>query len=816
MARLMAYQLGIDIGTTFTAAAVSRRGNVEAATLGSRAPAVPSVLYLREDGTFLIGEAAEHRAATDPGRVAREFKRRVGDPTPILLGGTPFSAESLTAKLMRWVVDAVSEGEGERPERIAVTHPANWGPFKKDLLSEAIRLADLGPAMTLTEPEAAAIFHATTERVTAGEVVAVYDLGGGTFDSAVLRKTSSGFGILGTPEGIERLGGIDFDEVVFAHVRASLGGALDALDPLDPGAVAAVARLRRDCVEAKETLSSDTDAAIPVLLPTVQTQVRLTRAEFEAMVRPAIADTIAALSRSLRSANVEPADVSAVLLVGGSSRIPLVAQMISSELGRPVAVNAHPKHSVALGAAVAAAAAQGTETAEVSPPAEEPSAPPPDEPSPPRAEPARRERAVTRDDFAQVAAAPPRPPARAGAGPRFKVAAGIVAAILVLSGGAFFLLRDGGGEPAGSKAPESPRTPPPGPVEFERVASSAFRGPGTQELTRISSGAPGLVAAGLDDADGDGGDAAVWTSPDGAAWTRIPHDEAVFGGEGRQQVFGLTDDGKLAVGFDAGDAAVWQSPDGLTWNRVSDTTGVLGGAGEQNMNRVVEIDGTFVAVGYDTSGGDGDAAVWTSVFGTDWTRVDPVEDVMGGPGEQRMRAVGGYPDLLVAAGFDTSGGDEDAAMWFSENQQDWERVAHDEAVFGGDGDQQIGAIAVSAEGVLVAVGFDSGRRGTDAAVWTSEDGRSWERVGTQALSADGAQELRFVIPHEGGFVAVGDDRDDAAVWSSPDGREWLRERASGFGGPGRQSARGAVITGGEMFVAGFTGTDGTIWRAPVE
>jgi molecular chaperone DnaK len=349
------YSLGVDLGTTYTAAAIYRNGQVEIATLGNRAAAIPSVVLLREDETVLTGDAASRRGVTEPDRVAREFKRRVGDTTPIFLGGAPYSAEALMGKLLRAAVDEVSQREGGPPDRIAVTHPANWGPFKKDLLAQSITVADLSNVETLTEPEAAAIHYAHNARVDPGDVVAVYDLGGGTFDAAVLRKTPTGFEILGQPEGIERLGGIDFDAAVFAHVARSLGGALENLDEDDPNAMAAVARLRQECVDAKEALSGDTDASIPVMLPDLQTEVRLTRTEFEGMVRPALADTITALHRALRSAKVEPDQVKAVLLVGGSSRIPLVAQLVGAELGRPVAVDAHPKHSIALGAALAAA-----------------------------------------------------------------------------------------------------------------------------------------------------------------------------------------------------------------------------------------------------------------------------------------------------------------------------------------------------------------------------------------------------------------------------------------------------------------------------
>ncbi|HEV7758312.1 MAG TPA: Hsp70 family protein, partial [Acidimicrobiales bacterium] len=332
-------------------------------TLGNRTASVPSVVFLRDDGEILVGEAATRRATSEPGRVGREFKRRVGDPTPIILGGTPYAAEMLMARLLRWSVDRVQEQQGAPPEALALTHPANWGPYKLDLLRQAIRQVDVDVALTLPEPVAAATFYASQRSLEPGAVVAVYDLGGGTFDAAMVRRKPVGFELIGTPEGIERLGGIDFDEAVFAHVRGALGDTMEELDPDEPASVAAMARLRQECIDAKEALSSDTDVSIPVLLPHLQTEVRLTRREFEDMIRPPISETIVALRRSIRSANVGNDEISAVLLVGGSSRIPLVAQMVAAELGRPIAIDAHPKDAISFGAAIAVAQEKGGKVA---------------------------------------------------------------------------------------------------------------------------------------------------------------------------------------------------------------------------------------------------------------------------------------------------------------------------------------------------------------------------------------------------------------------------------------------------------------------
>jgi actin-like ATPase involved in cell morphogenesis len=351
----VSYFLGIDLGTTYTAAAVWRDGRVEIAGLGSRAPVIPSVVLVRANGEVLTGEVAERRAVIEPQRIAREFKRRVGDPTPLFVGGAPYSAEALTALLLRAVVDRVIVSENGTPAGIGISHPANWGAYKQDLLRQAIRRADLDDVVLVSEPEAAAIHYTSQSRVEPNAVVAVYDLGGGTFDAAVLRRTTTGWDILGEPEGVERLGGVDFDQAVLHHVIDNIGEPYERLDPSDPTTLAAVTRLRQECVEAKEALASDTDATIPVLLPTVHTEVRLTRPEFEDMIRPALNDSIAALHRALRTARVSADEVGSVLLVGGSSRIPLVAQLVGSAFVRPVAVDAHPKHGVALGAAILAA-----------------------------------------------------------------------------------------------------------------------------------------------------------------------------------------------------------------------------------------------------------------------------------------------------------------------------------------------------------------------------------------------------------------------------------------------------------------------------
>jgi molecular chaperone DnaK len=307
----------------------------------------------------VVGEAAERRAGTDPDRVVREFMRRIGDEVPMVIGGVSHSAPEIAALVVSWVVDRVAQREGGPAQGITITHPASWGASTVQAVADALRAVGVPEVLFCTEPQAAAASYSIQERVDTGSTIAVYDLGGGTFDAAVVRKTNAGtFSVLGIPEGNPRLGGVDFDDTVFGHVVAAVP-ALGQPDPQATATIVATARrqrsialCRRECTQAKQALSTDTEVTIPVLLPDVQSQVRLDRAEFEDLIRQQVAQTVEALRRTLRSADVSPQDLDAVLLVGGSSRMPLVAQLVSAELGRPVTADADPQAAIALGAAL--------------------------------------------------------------------------------------------------------------------------------------------------------------------------------------------------------------------------------------------------------------------------------------------------------------------------------------------------------------------------------------------------------------------------------------------------------------------------------
>jgi molecular chaperone DnaK len=342
------YAVGIDAGTTRTAAALSGDGDPQAVQLGAQAFTVPTTVAVTDTGELEIGDAAERVAVRRPHAVARYFKARVGDDVPVLLGGAPWAPALLLAKVQRWAYDQAAALRPAPPAATVLTHPAGWGTYRLDVLRQAAIQSGIPEPILLSEPAAAAT-HCGAGQLAVGATVAVYDFGGGTFDAAVVRREADGFAVLGKPQGIERVGGLNVDEAVLAFVGDALDGALEQLGEDD---VADVVELRRRCSMAKEALADEATTSVPVRLRHVQTDVRITRDDLREMVQPLLAETVTALRRSLESAGVSAADLEQVLLVGGSSRLPLVSETLSAALdGVPVVAEPQPKLAIALGAA---------------------------------------------------------------------------------------------------------------------------------------------------------------------------------------------------------------------------------------------------------------------------------------------------------------------------------------------------------------------------------------------------------------------------------------------------------------------------------
>jgi actin-like ATPase involved in cell morphogenesis len=352
------YFLAIDIGTSRTSAAIARSapdGSLMATPfpLGRSSDNAPTVVFA-SDGELLFGDAAERRGHTQPDRLIREYKRRIGDDVPILVADHAYAPEDLYALTVDWAARAVVEREGATPVRLAITVPAAWGDYRSGLVRAALEAQGWRDVVVISEPEAAARHYEATNPLVDGRVLAVYDFGGGTFDAVALRKESAGaVRIVGAPAGIPDLGGADFDDAIVRHVARTAQIDAATLAGTSSGRMA-LAALRRECVDAKESLSFDSEAVVPVLVGAEHRSVRLSRDEFELMIADDLERTVDAFQDALDAAGVDHADIDAILLTGGTSRIPRVAQVLSDRFDCPIALDADPKAIIALGAARAA------------------------------------------------------------------------------------------------------------------------------------------------------------------------------------------------------------------------------------------------------------------------------------------------------------------------------------------------------------------------------------------------------------------------------------------------------------------------------
>jgi molecular chaperone DnaK len=807
----MAFSLGVDIGTTYTAAALWRNQTVNtarlsvpsSAPLGNHSNAVPSVLFLRDDGTLLVGDAATRRAIAEPGRVAREFKRRMGDDVPIRLDGQSFHAHELAGHLLRWVVDTVSEREGERPGHVVLTHPAEWGEYRRGLLTAAAGTAGLDVDLQagvglLPEPIAAATWYAAQERVEPGALIGIYDLGGGTFDASVVRKTGTGFEVYGEPGGDDSIGGIDFDHALLRHVASAVGVELAGLaDTDDPATASALAALLAAVVDAKEALSADVEAVVPVLLPGLTRQVTVRRGEFEALVRPRLLATVQLFAQIMARAGADPATLRAVLLVGGSSRIPLVSQLLRAELGIPVAVDAHPKYAVSLGAAIAAA------------PRVEPAAPVAGPPAAPVAGPPAVGRAAVVAPPVDVGRSGPIQPGQMGSDRPTSMAGGphatttvdadpapdraepAVAAAVDLAGTGLTAPTDipvSPPRPAGEKPVVTDRDEP------VRIRTRDGEPTGARRRIVVLAFALLVVAAvvvatvvvatvavrGRRSVAPDPGRttlpaAAPTTAPPSVGTARLTG-QLVADPPGPDTMRGVTvrpDGGLVAVGLSVDlHPRAWVRPAGQSWRSVpppSPGTGVMADVAAGRGGQLVAVGWTRDAESVQHP------AVWLSANGETWRQVAPAGDLTA-DGLTELTAIapvtgGGY--LAIGVDRKADSVDGDGAVFRSDNGQDWHRVAA--TGLDGSGPQEVHRIAQTSDGRFVAVGsaLTGARRGP--AVWTSTDGTQWQLTAT---APPGSPTLWAVRPQpDGSVVACG----SAGTVDQPTAGCWLQRGDGGWG-----------------------------------
>jgi molecular chaperone DnaK len=349
--------LGIDFGTCNSSAAVMVDGSLrlvkEPSKLGY---SFPSSVYLTQKGEILVGQLAENNRQLDVRRYRREFKRALGKNQPYLVGERSLTPHDLVTEVLKKLKTEAEKmlaglGKGVITDAVA-TIPATYQQYKRDLMRQAAQVAGFTSVELLEEPVAAAIYYVHQNKNTfkEGEIILVYDLGGGTFDATLMKKNSTGYSILATPMGIENCGGADFDREIFRDLinrcSPNLRQQLKAKEEWRARSI--VSDL---CTDIKHHLSEVEEENIYIPIGQGESY-QLTRKAFNQMIATHIENTIVVCDQLIESAGLKWQQIKQVLLVGGSCRIPYIKQAIKNKLGHSPLLVDEPELAVCQGAAI--------------------------------------------------------------------------------------------------------------------------------------------------------------------------------------------------------------------------------------------------------------------------------------------------------------------------------------------------------------------------------------------------------------------------------------------------------------------------------
>lgn len=344
--------VGIDLGTTFSViAVVNEAGMPEVLRNREGAATTPSVVMFHPDEPQpVVGAEAKNLAPAMPNRVVEAAKRFMGTDATWEIDGHVYGPSDISALILKKLKDDAEESLGEPVEDAVVTVPAYFAEAEREATRRAAELAGLNVLMMINEPTAAAIAY-RVQKQSQSQTVLVYDLGGGTFDVTLMQVNPQGIDVLGT-EGDVQLGGKDWDALLMDHVAAQFK-AQHGLDPCeDDEACQCLAAVSET---AKHSLSQRAKVSIPCRVGSQAMHVEVTRDEFEAMSTALLERTRATVDIVMDRAKMAHGQVDRVLLVGGSTRMPMVRRMLENMFPERVDSTIEPDECVAAGAALKAA-----------------------------------------------------------------------------------------------------------------------------------------------------------------------------------------------------------------------------------------------------------------------------------------------------------------------------------------------------------------------------------------------------------------------------------------------------------------------------
>ena len=351
--------LGIDLGTTNSCMAVVIGGEPTVIPNAEGGRTTPSVVGLSKKGEMLVGELAKRQAVANPENTVASIKRRMGERIKVRMGDKEYTPEEISAFILRKLKRDAEAYLGDEVRDAVITVPAYFEDAQRQATKDAGRIAGLNVLRIINEPTAASLAYGLDKEE--DQTIMVYDLGGGTFDVSILELGGGVFQVKATA-GNNLLGGDDFDRRIMDWVvkrfREETGIDLS-------GDKQAMQRIKDAAEKAKKELSSLTSTYIS--LPFIaqgpsgplNIDYELTRAEFENLIRDLVEKTVEPMRRAMEDAKLKPEDIDKIILVGGSTRIPMVQELIKRVMGKEPFKNVNPDECVAIGAAIQGAVLSG-------------------------------------------------------------------------------------------------------------------------------------------------------------------------------------------------------------------------------------------------------------------------------------------------------------------------------------------------------------------------------------------------------------------------------------------------------------------------
>ncbi|MEZ6139654.1 MAG: Hsp70 family protein [Zavarzinella sp.] len=357
--------VGIDLGTTNSEIAVIERGKPVLITDENDDPILPSCVGITEDGKLLIGRPALNQYALAPERTIRSIKRKMGTDQKVKLGDTEYRPEEISALILRGLKERAERKLGKMVSKAVITVPAYFNDTQRQATIDAGALAGLEVVRILNEPTAASLVYEINQNAQMN--VLVYDLGGGTFDVSIV-STESGVVEVLASHGDTALGGDDFDEL-FMNLLCDRFQEAHELDLRQNSTTKA--RVLRAAEKAKRELSDHALVRVEEEFiaekdgVSLHMSMEITRSEYEELIQPMLERTMECVNKSLEDAKLSPEQIDRVVLVGGSTRTPMVAQLLEERLKRPARKDINPDLCVAMGAAVQGGMIAGEEIGSV-------------------------------------------------------------------------------------------------------------------------------------------------------------------------------------------------------------------------------------------------------------------------------------------------------------------------------------------------------------------------------------------------------------------------------------------------------------------